>query len=69
MCDPNDFPGGPFNEINWWHFLVIAGIQTKVTPKMVLQFAKSIEEEVGRKGVTEEISKTSEMVTKHVLSR
>ncbi|CAG2253125.1 unnamed protein product [Mytilus edulis] len=57
MCDPNDFPGGPFSEINWWHFLVIAGIQTKVTPKMVLQFAKSIEEEVGRKGVTEEISK------------
>ncbi|CAG2253133.1 unnamed protein product [Mytilus edulis] len=57
MCDPNDFPGGPFSQIVWQEFLYTAGIQTQVTPKMVLQFARSIEEEAGRKGVTKEISK------------
>ncbi|XP_076101811.1 sacsin-like isoform X2 [Mytilus galloprovincialis] len=69
MCDPNDFPGGVFSANCWLEFLVIAGIQTQVTSNMVLQFARSIEEEVGQKGVTEEISKKSELLTKHVLSR
>ncbi|CAG2253121.1 unnamed protein product [Mytilus edulis] len=60
---------GVENEIVWYEFLYTAGIQTQVTPKLVLKFARSIEEEAGRKGVTKEISKKSKKLTKHILSR
>lgn len=67
MCDLHDFPKMPFNDKAWQHFLVIAGIQTKVTSQMVLRFAMSIEED-GKKAITEEISCKSKMLTKHILS-
>ncbi|VDI12593.1 sacsin [Mytilus galloprovincialis] len=72
MLPDEDFPASEYYENEWIYFLSIIGLQSKITPEMVLQFASDIER-IGRNGITIENEKDltlkSKLLVKHIFTQ
>ncbi|CAG2253118.1 SACS [Mytilus edulis] len=68
MCSPDQFPAPPFSEKQWDEFLKIADIKFKVTPEMIVDFARLVEG-LAQNGITEEVRKKSKALVGHILTR
>ncbi|CAG2253105.1 unnamed protein product [Mytilus edulis] len=68
MCSPDQFPAPPFSDKQWDEFLKIADIKFKVTPEMIVDFARLVEG-LAQNGITEEVRNKSKTLVGHILSR
>ncbi|XP_052100068.1 sacsin-like isoform X2 [Mytilus californianus] len=72
MLSDSEFPATEYKDSEWIFFLKIIGLQTEITPEMVLQFANDIEQ-IGRNGITKEnekdLTSKSKLLVEHIFTR
>ncbi|KAL3892277.1 hypothetical protein ACJMK2_004496 [Sinanodonta woodiana] len=61
MCDKNDFPPSPFQDIYWNEFMKLAGMKTTVSENMFLEFSEALAQE-GANHISENVKKKSNVL-------
>ncbi|KAL3892269.1 hypothetical protein ACJMK2_004491 [Sinanodonta woodiana] len=61
MCNKNDFPPSPFQELYWNKFMKLAGLKADVSENMFLEFAEALAQE-GANHISENICEKSNIL-------
>ncbi|XP_046560683.1 sacsin-like [Haliotis rubra] len=68
MCPDSAFPPAPYNEDEWYNFLVLIGLQAVVTVEQFVNFAKEVER-LGLGGISKDVAKKSAILIEHLCRR
>ncbi|XP_067666364.1 sacsin-like isoform X2 [Haliotis asinina] len=68
MCPDSAFPPAPYNEDEWYNFLVLIGLQAVVSVYQFEAFARQVER-LGMKGISKDVARKSEILMEHLCRR
>ncbi|KAL8620142.1 hypothetical protein ACOMHN_056658 [Nucella lapillus] len=68
MPHMHQFPPEPYDQLDWEQFMTLAGMITKVTSAMFLDYARAVEQQ-GRRGITDDMVRKSKTLVRHLFYR